>query len=86
MSGVAGDRFAGAAGIGAALVRAFCARAATAGARWVYLLTDDSGNDAAQAFYERAGFQLHSRIVRGGGRVMRVYVQEPSRPEASHVD
>jgi len=73
------------AGIGSALVQAFCARAAAARARWVYLLTDESGNSEVQAFYERAGFHLHSRIVRGGGRVMRVYAQDPSRLEASHV-
>jgi ribosomal protein S18 acetylase RimI-like enzyme len=85
LSSLAVDPQARASGVGSALVRAYCARAAAAGARWVYLLTDDSGNDEVQAFYERADFRLHSRIVRGGGRVMRVYVQEPSRGEASHV-
>ena len=85
VSSVAVDPGARAGGTGSALVRAFCARAAAARAPWVYLLTDESGNDEVQAFYKRAGFQLHSRIVRSGGRVMRVYVQEPSRPEASHV-
>jgi ribosomal protein S18 acetylase RimI-like enzyme len=85
VSSVAVDPEVRAAGIGSALVRAFCAHAAAARARWVYLLTDESGNDPVQAFYERAGFHLHSRIMRGGGRVMRVYAQDPSKPEASHV-
>jgi len=85
VSSVAVDPPARTAGIGSALVRAFCARAAAARARWVYLLTDESGNEQVQAFYERAGFHLHSHILRGGGRVMRVYAQDPSKPEASHV-
>jgi ribosomal protein S18 acetylase RimI-like enzyme len=85
VSSVAVDPGARVAGTGRALVRAFCAHAAAARARSVYLLTDESGNERVQAFYERVGFHLHSRIVRGGGRVMRVYVQDPSNPEASRV-
>jgi ribosomal protein S18 acetylase RimI-like enzyme len=84
VSSVAVDPAVRATGIGSALVRAFCGHAATARARWVYLLTDESANDPVQAFYERAGFHLHSRIMRGGGRVMRVYAQGAASPEASH--
>jgi ribosomal protein S18 acetylase RimI-like enzyme len=62
-------------GTGAALVRQFCAAAAAAGARQVYLLTDAAGNDAVIGFYERLGFQPDSQLTRPGGRSMRRYVK-----------
>jgi ribosomal protein S18 acetylase RimI-like enzyme len=62
-------------GTGAALVGHFCAAAAAAGVKHVYLLTDSTGNDAVIRFYEGLGFRLDSQLTRPGGRGMRRYVK-----------
>lgn len=86
VSSIAVDLQARAAGVGSALVRAFCEHAAQAQARYVYLLTDEIRNGRAHAFYERAGFKVHSTVTRGGDRVMRIYVQEPLKPEVGRAN
>jgi ribosomal protein S18 acetylase RimI-like enzyme len=60
-------------GAGQALVQAFSAAAAEAGAGFVFLTTDAEGNDRVNAFYEKLGFTVDARVEHGGGRLMNLY-------------
>lgn len=62
-------------GIGQKLVEAFCREAALKGASTVYLTTDSSGNDPANAFYGRCGFRRVAELARPRGRIMNVYLR-----------
>jgi ribosomal protein S18 acetylase RimI-like enzyme len=57
-------------GIGKALVEAFCFEARRSGCDSVYLLTDCTGNDSVNRFYEQCGFKLLDSVRRSGGRKM----------------
>jgi ribosomal protein S18 acetylase RimI-like enzyme len=60
-------------GLGRALVEVFCQDAARHGARAVYLTTAHRDNEAANTFYEHAGFRLLNTMTRIDGRVMNTY-------------
>lgn len=62
-------------GVGKALVDAFCEDCARRGAREVYLVTDQHGNEAANRFYEHAGFRLLTTRRRQDGRTMHTYTR-----------
>jgi ribosomal protein S18 acetylase RimI-like enzyme len=55
-------------GAGGALMTRFLNSARQAGARGVYLLTDESGNAATLRFYDRHGFSVHVECTRPDGR------------------
>jgi glycosyltransferase involved in cell wall biosynthesis/ribosomal protein S18 acetylase RimI-like enzyme len=61
-------------GFGKALMGAFIEHAWSMDARCVYLTTDADGNDAANAFYQDAGFQQTRRFLQREGRWMNEYV------------
>jgi len=61
-------------GVGMSLVRAFLDRSWSMNARYVSLTTDADGNDAANALYNNAGFQLARRFLQRKGRWMNEYV------------
>ena len=63
-------------GTGQRLVEAFCREAALQGASTVYLTTDSSGNDPANAFYGRCGFLRVAELARPRGRIMNVYLRQ----------
>jgi ribosomal protein S18 acetylase RimI-like enzyme len=60
-------------GLGKALLRAFLERARCMDAQSVYLTTDADGNEPANEFYQRAGFQKTRRFLQGQGRWMNEY-------------
>lgn len=62
-------------GMGEALVRRFCEKAAAASGRGVYLLTDADDNDRTLGFYRKCGFSQHSVLVRRDGRRLAVIVR-----------
>lgn len=53
-------------GVGAILIKAFCARGVALGAESVVLTTDRDGNDAVVDFYLRNGFAKSGTEMRGG--------------------
>jgi ribosomal protein S18 acetylase RimI-like enzyme len=61
-------------GIGTSLVKAFLKQAWEMGARRVYLDTDANDNVSANAFYQKAGFQLDICFEKSAGRWMNQYV------------
>lgn len=63
-------------GIGRALEEAWCVRAAELGARRAFLTTDADGNEAANRFYQRRGWQLTDQFVTKQGRRMNRYRRE----------
>ena len=62
-------------GVARGLVDRFCEEAASRGARSVYLLTDREGNDRANEFYSKCGFEIVTTAVRARGRVMNLFVR-----------
>lgn len=63
-------------GIGRALEEAWCIRATELGARTAFLTTDADGNDAANRFYQRRGWNLTDQFVTRQGRRMNRYRRE----------
>ena len=61
-------------GLGKALLHAFVAQAWLMNAQHVFLTTDADGNEAANALYQKAGFQHTRRFLQGQGRWMNEYV------------
>lgn len=61
------------AGVGSALLEAWCRAAVAAGATRAFLTTDLEGNSQANAFYLRNGWQVHGTHVADGARAMNVY-------------
>ena len=64
--------------MGARLVEAFCKQVSAKGAQYVYLTTDEAGNDRVNTFYARCGFSLLAHLIRADGRVMNLYYRSPS--------
>lgn len=60
-------------GVGSQLVKAFCRELTARGARACCLTTDRDGNDRANTFYQRLGFQLGHSFVTPEGRPMNEY-------------
>jgi ribosomal protein S18 acetylase RimI-like enzyme len=67
--------------LGKALIRSFLAQAWSMDAQYVYLTTDADGNDPANAFYKRSGFQHRRRFLQRKGRWMNEYVIDRSAVE-----
>lgn len=63
-------------GIGRRLVTAFCEELAERGIGSVCLDTDRDGNERANRFYQKLGFQLVRSFVTPEGRAMNAYVAE----------
>jgi ribosomal protein S18 acetylase RimI-like enzyme len=61
------------AGVGSALLGAWCQAAVAAGATRAFLTTDREENSQANAFYVRNGWKVHGTLVADGARVMNVY-------------
>lgn len=74
LSSIAVHPEAGHHGVGKMLVSAFLEVARQRGAIHVYLTTDAQENDAINAFYRRAGFNLARCLDAAGGRPMNEYV------------
>ncbi len=62
--------------VGKELVKEFLARAWARDARYVYLTTDADGNDSANAFYRKSGFEHRRRFLQRKGRWMNEYVMD----------
>ena len=60
--------------LGSALIRAFLAQAWSMDAECIYLTTDADGNDWANAFYLRSGFEHTRRFLQRKGRWMNEYM------------
>jgi ribosomal protein S18 acetylase RimI-like enzyme len=65
-------------GVGARLVEAFCKQVSARGAQYVYLTTDETGNDRGNTFYARCGFSLLAHLRRADGRLMKLYYRSVS--------
>ena len=65
-------------GVGARLVEAFCIQVSARGARYVYLTTDEAGNDRGNTFYARCGFSVLTHLTRADGRLMNLYYRSVS--------
>ena len=65
---------AGGSGLGKALLRAFLEQAWLTDAQCVILTTDADGNEAANALYQKVGFQHTRRFLQRQGRWMNEYV------------
>lgn len=63
-----------ASGVGKLLLRGWISEAKRRGASGAYLTTDAEGNEAVNAFYQRAGWRLESSYVTKEGRRMNRYV------------
>jgi ribosomal protein S18 acetylase RimI-like enzyme len=74
LSSIAVNPDAGGRGVGKALAKAFLDEAWSSGAQHVTLDTDADGNEAANALYQGAGFQLCRRFEKYKGRWMNEYV------------
>jgi ribosomal protein S18 acetylase RimI-like enzyme len=61
-------------GLGKALIRDFLSHAWSMDAQCVYLATDAYGNEPANAFYRKTGFQCTRRFQQRKGRWMNEYV------------
>jgi len=75
LSSIAVDPQISGSGIGSALVSAFCEEASRNDLGYVYLTTDQDGNDVVNRFYLRRGFNVESKIHRHDGRIMIRYVR-----------
>lgn len=85
LSSIAVSPEAAGAKLGKALIRAFLAQAWSMDARCVYLTTDADGNDQANTFYKRSGFEHRRRFLQRKGRWMNEYVIERAAEEDSGV-
>jgi ribosomal protein S18 acetylase RimI-like enzyme len=74
LSSIAVSPEAGGAGVGMTLMQAFLSQAWSMDAQRVYLTTDADGNEPANAFYHKAGFQQTRRFLQRKGRWMNEYV------------
>ncbi|MES3040561.1 MAG: GNAT family N-acetyltransferase [Pseudomonadota bacterium] len=62
--------------LGKELLLQFESEAFTRGAPFVYLTTDEAGNDRVNAFYSRSGYVVESRFMQGGSRAMLRYLKQ----------
>lgn len=60
--------------LGKALIQAFMAKAWSMAAEYIYLTTDADGNDTANAFYRKSGFEHTRRFLQRKGRWMNEYM------------
>jgi len=86
LSSVAVHPEAGGAGVGTSLLQAFLEAAWSLGVQYVFLNTDADDNEAANALYRKAGFQLNRKFQKHGGRWMNEYAldREIANEEGVH--
>ena len=65
------------AGVGRELLEKFEEIAFSHGAQFVYLTTDETGNDRVNAFYRKCGYREESRFLQQANRPMLRYVKTP---------
>lgn len=63
--------------IGSELLSRFESEVFSTGAPFVYLTTDEVGNERVNAFYARNGYAVESRFMQGGKRPMLRYFKKP---------
>ncbi len=67
--------------LGKALMRAFLTEAWSMDAQYIYLTTDADGNDSANAFYRKSGFEHTRRFLQRKDRWMNEYVIDRAAAE-----
>ena len=69
--------------VGKALLERYEDEASARGAPFVYLTTDEVGNDLVNHFYTRNGYVVESRFMQGGTRPMLRYIKQVAQARGS---